>query len=102
MTAEQWQIALRIYSTAQEIALEERRAFIDSVTVDPEVVQQVLDLLETDFGTRSAVISVDRTGTRTGRYEIGKLLGRGAVWARLCCARYRTGHSSAEVSAFRS
>jgi hypothetical protein len=86
MTAEQWQIALRIYSTAQEIALEERRAFIDSVTVDPEVVQQVLDLLETgletDFGTRSAVISVDRTGTRTGRYEIGKLLGRGAVWAR--------------------
>jgi Tol biopolymer transport system component len=81
--AEQWQIALRIYSTAQAIAVEERRAFIDSATADPEVVQQVLDLLEAgleaDSRPRSVPISVDRTGTRTGRYEIGKLLGRGGM-----------------------
>jgi hypothetical protein len=102
MTAEQWRIALRIYSTAQEIALEERRAFIDSATVDPEVVQEVLNLLEAameaDTRPRSTASPADRTGTQIGRYEIGKLLGPRRYGRGLCCAGYRAGPvGSAEI-----
>ena len=83
MTAEQWRTALRIYSTAQEIALEERKVFIDSASADAEVVQQVLNLLEasteSDISLSATAAPTDRTGTRIGRYEVGKLLGRGGM-----------------------
>lgn len=83
MTAEQWRITLRIYSTAREISLNERLTFINSASADPEVVQEVLNLLNAsvDTGANVAVHAPprNRTGTRIGRYEVGKLLGRGGM-----------------------
>lgn len=83
MTAEQWQSALRIYSSARERPSDERRAFIESETPDPEVVQEALDLLESNSESegarRSSIAPPDRRGGQIGRYEIGPLLGRGGM-----------------------
>src|SRR5712691_6902488 len=46
MTRAKWQAALEIYRTARELASGDRRVFVDSASADPEVVQQVLELLE--------------------------------------------------------
>jgi Tol biopolymer transport system component len=83
MTAEQWQSALRIYSSARERPAEEWRAFVESESPDPEIVQEALDLLksasEPDSAPRSRAVPTARSGGQIGRYEIGPLLGRGGM-----------------------
>ena len=83
MTAEQWQSALRIYSSARDKPFDERRAFIESETPDPEIVQEALNLLESaselDSAPRSRAVPAVRSGGQIGRYEIGPLLGRGGM-----------------------
>jgi hypothetical protein len=83
MTAEQWQSALRIYNSARERPSQARRAFVESESPDPEVVQEALELLESasdpDSAPASVAIPTDRAGMRIGRFEIGCLLGRGGM-----------------------
>jgi Tol biopolymer transport system component len=83
MTAEKWQVALRIYCSAREKPVEQRRAFIESESQDPEILQQALELLqsgsEAESAPRSGTAPADRAGGQIGRYEIGALLGRGGM-----------------------
>ncbi|HEY2017166.1 MAG TPA: protein kinase [Bryobacteraceae bacterium] len=83
MTSEQWQVALRIYNAAREQSESERRAFVERESSDPEIAGEVLEMLEfatdPDAPPTPAPVAADRSGMRIGRYQIGRLIGRGGM-----------------------
>ena len=83
MTADKWRIAWRIYSTAREMALPQRRSFLDSATTDPEILDEVLLLLERSEGSTIEPSpppeAIPPIGSRIERYTLLRELGRGGM-----------------------
>src|SRR3954454_14002638 len=82
MTDEQWRRAWDIYETAADLAGEEKRSFLDSVNTDPEVLDEVVSMLEeaqeTTLG-RTQHEPRSRSGIRFSRYEVGEMLSSGGM-----------------------
>ena len=71
MTSQKWQTVWQIYCAATDIPEHERQRFLDSASVDPEVLAQVLVLLEQseDISLPSLVPEpVPAIGSTVGRY----------------------------------
>ena len=82
MNDEQWRRTWDIYATAADLDDEERRAFLASLTTDPEVLSEVISMLEearaANLG-RTLREPPNRSGTRFGRYEVGEMLSSGGM-----------------------
>ena len=78
MNDEQWRLAWEVYGAAAELDGAERQSFLTSRTAEPEVLAEVLSMLEE---AQNALPSepVSRTGSRFGRYEVGELVGSGGM-----------------------
>jgi serine/threonine protein kinase/Tol biopolymer transport system component len=82
VTNESWRAAWELYRTARELPATERDVFLGSLNADPEVLQEVVSLLdepeepilEEEHDRRMPLVSFD-----TSRYEIAECLGRGGV-----------------------
>jgi hypothetical protein len=72
-----------IYRAARELPNDQRRAYVESATPDPERVREILELLEASGSGLSAPLAGRRAGSRAGmrlgRYLTGELIGRGGV-----------------------
>jgi len=80
VTSENWREAWRIYNLVHELPEGERHAAVAVHTQDRDIEQCVLELLELPPDEESTPAQpVSRTGTQTGRYRIGDLLGRGGM-----------------------
>jgi serine/threonine protein kinase len=82
MTGEKWQSAWQIYSAVREMPLSERQSFFDSASSDPEIISEVLLLLEQS--ERHAPEPVTRhtihaVGSQVSRYVLLSELGRGGM-----------------------
>jgi eukaryotic-like serine/threonine-protein kinase len=82
MTSEKWRTAWEIYRRVQELPASERGVFLDSVSTDAEVLQEVVLLLdepedlppEPDFQENIAVM-----GSSLSRYAVLAHLGHGSM-----------------------
>ena len=82
MTGEKWQTAWQIYRTVREIPPGKRQAFLDSASSDPEVISEVLSLLEQSEGPAAEPTSPDALpaiGSQVSRYLLLAHLGRGGM-----------------------
>lgn len=82
MTGEKWQSAWQIYSALREMPLSARQPFLDSASSDPEIISEVLALLEqTDKHTPEPLTprAMHTVGTQVGRYVLLSELGRGGM-----------------------
>jgi Tol biopolymer transport system component len=82
MTSEDWQAAWLIYDAARDIPADRQQAFVESQSGDPGVAGQVFQLLAAlaeEESQPSEIPAVNRTGSQIGRYQIGRLLGRGGM-----------------------
>ncbi|MFN7920445.1 MAG: protein kinase [Bryobacteraceae bacterium] len=73
-----------LYRSARELPQDQRRAFVESASPDPERVRQVLDLLEASGSgasdwERPTRAPGSRAGTQFGRYVTGRLIGSGGM-----------------------
>ena len=78
MTDQQWQQAWEIFRTARELSDDQRRSYLSSVSVDPEVFEQIIVLINDPAGQAPAISDL-KPGTRFGRYEVTGKLGRGGM-----------------------
>ncbi len=78
MTDQQWQRAWEIYRLASELPEDERRSYLSSISVDPEVFEQIILLIEAP-AQHSLAASEVKPGTRIGHYEVAVKLGRGGM-----------------------
>ena len=78
MNDQQWQRAWEIYRASEELPPAEQRSYVASASADPEVIEQVILLLE-DPDQEPAPNVDQKIGTRIGRYEITGELGRGGI-----------------------
>jgi Tol biopolymer transport system component/tRNA A-37 threonylcarbamoyl transferase component Bud32 len=80
MNDEQWRLAWDIFATAADLAGEERRSFLASLRTDPEVLDEVISMLEE---AQTAALDrrepASRSGARFGRYEVGDMLSSGGM-----------------------
>ncbi|HVT28436.1 MAG TPA: serine/threonine-protein kinase, partial [Lacipirellulaceae bacterium] len=81
MTDEQWRLAWEIYAEVAELDGEERRSALAAFDIDPEVLDEVISMLEEAKtaldGTHNK--SGSRSGACFGRYEVGELLSSGGM-----------------------
>ncbi len=76
LSEEQWRSVLELSQTAAELPSHERLAFLQSSGSNPEVIEEVLALLEeSDPSAEQAT----RVGTRIGRFAITASLSRGGM-----------------------
>jgi eukaryotic-like serine/threonine-protein kinase len=78
MTERQWQEAWEIFRTARDLPEDERPAFLTSVEIDPDVMGEVVSMLN-EAADQLTPESTSRVGTRFGRYEIVGILGSGGM-----------------------
>jgi Tol biopolymer transport system component len=88
MTEEKWRKALDLYLAAADLPPEQRESFLDSCSIDPELIQKVIGALE-ETGAGSSINSAvpcpgsnsgtSRIGTRVGHYIVTAALGRGGM-----------------------
>ncbi len=82
MTNENWRAAWELYRSARELPPEEREVLLNSVGANPEVLQEVVGLLDEP---EEPILDADGEGEArlvsfgTSRYEIGERLGAGGV-----------------------
>jgi len=81
MTDQQWSLAWEVFATAANLPGNERRSLLAAYQSDPEVLDEVISMLEEAQTSLDALPSSagSRTGSRFGRYEIGALLGSGGM-----------------------
>jgi eukaryotic-like serine/threonine-protein kinase len=82
MTNEKWRAALDIYLAAAELPENERQSFLDSASVDAELIQKVMTALEDSESRASSAVSsraADRIGSKLSHYIVTALLGRGGM-----------------------
>jgi len=81
MTDRQWQTVLRLYNSALDKPETERLAFVRTEsTGDSEVTREVLEMLELREEPEPAPPDTpERVGSRIGRYEVGRRIGRGGM-----------------------
>jgi hypothetical protein len=82
MTDEKWRTALDIYLAAAELPEHERKPFLNSASIDPELIQKVvaaLEDVESPAAPPSAAAGTQRIGARIGRYLVTALLGQGGM-----------------------
>ncbi len=77
MTDEQWRQIWSLYESACHQPADRRRAYLDSVAADPELVRKVVQMLETPDESPTEPLS--RVGTKVGRYMVMEELGRGGM-----------------------
>ncbi len=77
MTDQQWREVWHLFEDASHQPAGQRRAFLDSVCADPEVVKKVLELLEAPQDSPAETDS--RIGTKVGRYVVIEELVRGGM-----------------------
>ncbi len=75
-TDEQWRSILDLSEAAAELSPQARLSFLESIDSSPEVIREVLCLLDE---YHSSAPLPDRVGTRVGRFLITGHLGRGGV-----------------------
>ena len=83
MTSEKWRTAWEIYSDARDLSPAERQSFLDAVQPEPDVLQEVLLLLdEPDEPALEEVGSEHKAWLASfamGRYKLLDYLGKGGV-----------------------
>ena len=82
-TDEQWKCAYELFERADELPANERFAFAQSATSDPEVLRLALELIENtrDEDPEEPAGLVPRPGDRIGQYEVIGKLGQGGMGA---------------------
>lgn len=78
MTDQQWQQAWEIYRAARELPEDQQSSYLSSLSVDPEVFEQLILLMD-EPPDRPLAVSDLKPGTRMGRYEVLGKLGRGGM-----------------------
>ena len=83
MKENQWVLAWKLFQAASDLPPDGSRAFIESHTSDPEIIEQVVAMLNgepalEDAGVRMSGPS-DLTGQMVGRYKITGRLGHGGM-----------------------
>ncbi len=80
MTAAQWQSCWSIYNEVKGLPAFSRQAFVESSSSDPEVILEVLTLLNaSDPANETEAAMATRTGAAIGKYEVGDMLGAGGM-----------------------
>jgi serine/threonine protein kinase len=81
MNDAQWRLAWQIYATVAELDGDERRSFLAGLNTDPEVLDEVVSMLEEAQTTLDATLNEpgSRSGARFGRYEVGEMLSSGGM-----------------------
>ena len=83
MKPDEWRRAYQLYEAATDLPPAERRAYLDSIKAGPEVVAEVLALLEQSqdpgIAPEEAAQSGLTAGTVFGRYVIVGAIGHGAM-----------------------
>ena len=46
MSAEQWKTVWEIYQQARDAGVDERTAYVESLTADPDIAREVISLLD--------------------------------------------------------
>jgi serine/threonine protein kinase len=78
MTERQWQEAWEIFRTARDLPEDKRRAFLASIDPDPDVMEEVVPMLN-EAVDQPTPEPASRIGTTFGRYEIVGMLGTGGM-----------------------
>lgn len=78
MTDQQWRQAWKIYRIARELPEGQQQSYVASASLDPDVLEQVILLIEEQPGPSGAPPEL-KPGTIIGRYEISGILGRGGM-----------------------
>ena len=84
MTQQQWGIAWDVYRQAREIPPAQLSSFLDSLSIDPAILAEVIALLEnTEPTLNPSAVRVpepeSRVGAEIGRYSIRSEIGRGGM-----------------------
>ena len=82
MTGENWRTAWEIYSGARDLLPEERQPFLDSIQAEPDVLQEVLFLLDEPEEPALEVGPEHKAWLASfaiGRYKMLDYLGKGGV-----------------------
>lgn len=82
MTGEKWQSAWQIYSAMREMSPSERQSFLDSASSDPEIISEVMLLLEQSDGHAPEPVTghtLHAVGSQVSRYVLLRELGRGGM-----------------------
>ena len=82
MTSEKWRTAWEIYSDARDLSPEERQSFLDGIQPEPDVLQEVLFLLDEPEEPALEVGPEHKAWLASfamGRYEVLDYLGKGGV-----------------------
>ena len=61
LSADQWDLAWQLFQAAAELPATERHSFLHTSTNDPEVIRQVLELLENSGEDSAPEVSVLRS-----------------------------------------
>ncbi|MBV8552632.1 MAG: serine/threonine-protein kinase [Acidobacteriaceae bacterium] len=82
-TDEKWKCAYDLFERAVELPTDQRFAFAESATSDPEVLRMTLELIEStrDEAPEEPAGLVPRPGDRIGQYEVISKLGQGGMGA---------------------
>src|SRR5690242_12981675 len=81
MTDEEWRLAWKLYAKAVDLAEDERRSILAPYETEPELLDEVISMLEEAQSNLDAPLPKpgSRRGTGFGRYEIGELLSSGGM-----------------------
>jgi eukaryotic-like serine/threonine-protein kinase len=82
MTSEKWRTAWEIYSDARDLSPEDRESFLDAIQPEPDVLQEVLFLLDEPEEPPLEVGPEHKAwlaSFATGRYKVLDYLGKGGV-----------------------
>jgi serine/threonine protein kinase/dipeptidyl aminopeptidase/acylaminoacyl peptidase len=81
MTDEEWRLAWKLYSKTVDLAEDERRSVLAPYEIEPELLDEVISMLEEAQTNLDAPLPKpgSRAGAGFGRYEIGELLSSGGM-----------------------